>query len=294
MFKCLSLTSLGISASINELIEPVLSNGFKGFELDLASFAAQAEREGLPAARRLIDSAKLKIGYFPLPFELEADADEYKAGLERLPKLAELAAQLGCTRCVATLAPANDERPIHQNFDFHRQRITAIAKVLETHGIQLGIGFCATADARADRSFEFIRSFDTLKMLLGMVVAKNVGLAVDLFELWACGSSFEAVRATNSKVVAIFLADVAAGTDPTTATQAARLLPGEAGTIDSAAALTALAEAGYDGPVTPKPHPDRFKGTARAAIFKTTAEKLDQAWKTAGLSPAGKLIPAKK
>ena len=74
MFKCLSPAALGLSARVNEMIEPALSNGFKGFELDLKNFAAQAEREGLPVARRLVDSAKLKFGYFRLPFELEADA----------------------------------------------------------------------------------------------------------------------------------------------------------------------------------------------------------------------------
>lgn len=294
MFKCLSPVSLGVSASVNELIEPALSNGFKGFELDLPSFAKQVEREGLASARRLIDSAKLKFGYFHLPFELEADVDEYKQGLEQLPKLAELAAQLGSKRCITTLAPENDERPIYQNFDFNRQRITETAKILEAQGIQFGIGFCATSDARTGRTFEFIRSFDTLKMLIGMVGAKNVGLVADLFELWACGSSFEALRQANKPIVAVFLADVAAGASPAEVGQSARLLPGEAGTIDSSAVLTALGEAGYDGPVTPKPHPDRFRGTARSVLFKTTAEKLDQTWKAAGLSPSGKLVPVNK
>jgi hypothetical protein len=72
------------------------------------------------------------------------------------------------------------------------------------------------------------------------------------------------------------------------------LLPGETGAIDSAAALTALAEMGYDGPVVPMPHADRFKGLGRQQIFRTTSEKLDQVWKAAGLSPAGKLVPVKR
>src|SRR5262249_47068877 len=113
MFKCLSPAPLGLTATPNELIEPALSNGFKGVELDVVSFSAQAAREGLPAARRLLDSAKLKQGYFQLPFEVEADADAYAAGLSKLKDHAQLAADLGCTRAVTTLAPANDERPIH-------------------------------------------------------------------------------------------------------------------------------------------------------------------------------------
>ena len=160
--------------------------------------------------------------------------------------------------------------------------------------MQLGIGFTATPEGRADRSFEFIRTFDMLKMFMSMVPAKNVGLAVDLFELWACGSSFEAVKQMKAKVVTLFVADVAADAGPGDALQTARLLPGETGTIDTPAALAALAEAGYDGPVVPAPHPDHFKGQGRNAIFKAAGEKLDAVWKAAGLSPAGKLVAVKR
>lgn len=292
MFKCLSPESLGLSAAANELIEPALSNGFKGLELDIVPFAALAERETLPTARRLLDSAKLKMGYFRLPLDLEAADADFKADLEKLKKYAQLASDMNCSRCVTVLAPANDQRPIHQNFEHYRQRLTATAKVLDEHGIQLGIGFSATADARADKQFEFIHKFDTMKLLLSMVSAKNVGIAVDLFELWACGSSFDAVK--NAKIVAVFVSAAAAGVSQADATQAARVLPGETGTIDTAAALVALAEAGYEGPIVPRAHTDRFKQTGRATIFKTTAEKLDAAWKTAGLTPAGKLVAVKR
>lgn len=294
MFKCLSPESLGLSAAANELIEPALSNGFKGLELDIVPFAALAEREGLPTARRLLDSAKLKLGYFRLPVDLEAPDAEYKAALEKLKAYAQLASDMNCTRCVVTLAPANDSRPIHQNFEHYRQRLTACAKALDEHGIQLGIGFCATPDARAGKDFEFIHSFDAMNLLLGMVGAKNVGLSVDLFELWACGSSFDAVKKTNMKIVAVFVADAAAGVAPADAQQNSRVLPGETGAIDTAAALTALAETGYEGPITPRVHSDRFKLTGRAAIFKMATEKLDAAWKAAGLSAAGKLATVKR
>ena len=293
MFKCLSPESLGISASPNELIEPALSYGFKGLELDVVAFAAQVEREGLPAARRLLDSAKLKLAYFRLPLQLAADDAEFEPAFAKLKSYAKLAADLGCTRCVTQMAAA-DIRPLHQNFDFHRKRIITVAKLLEEYGIQLGIGFTATTDAEALGDFEFIRSFDGLGMLLSMcTAAKNVGVAVDLFDLWSCHASFDAVTNARMKTIVVFLADAPTGVEPEDVLQNQRLLPGESGLIDSAAVLTALAESGYDGPVVPLPHADRFKQTGRQQIFKTTSEKLDQVWKSAGLSAAGKLVPVK-
>jgi len=299
MFKCLSPAPLGISAPANDLIEPALSFGFKGLELDIVAFAEAAARTGLPTVRRLLDSAGLKLGYFKLPVPLEAPDAEFKKGLESLKTWAATAAEVGCTRAVAGIAPADDERPMHQNFVVHQQRLSDVARLLDPHGIRLGIGFTATPEARAGRAFEFIRTFDALKLLLGMVGAKNIGLAVDLYELWAAGTSFEAEKTElnalpGAGVVALFVADAPADANPADALETGRLLPGETGIIDTIGVLTALAENGYDGPVVPRPHPIRFKQLSRNAIVKLTGEKLDLTWKSAGLNPAGKLMPAKR
>jgi len=85
------------------------------------------------------------------------------------------------------------------------------------------------------------------------------------------------------------VADAAADASADTSREEDRLLPGEMGTIDVPAALTALAEMGYDGPVTAVPHPQRFKSQRRDQIVKQTGEALDRVWKEAGLLPAGKL-----
>jgi sugar phosphate isomerase/epimerase len=294
MFKCLSPAPLGISATANDLIEPALSYGFKGLELDIAAFAENAARSGLSTARRLLDSAGLKLGYFALPFGPAAPDAEYKKGLESLKAWAAMAAEVGCKRAVTTIAPADDERPMHQNFIVHQQRLSEVARVLDAVDLRLGIGFTATPEARAGRAFEFIRTFDALKLLLSMVGAKNIGLAVDLYELWADGTSFEAVKQSGTPVVALFVADAPAETAPGDALETGRLLPGETGAIDTTGVLTALAESGYDGPVVPRPHPIRFGSLARSAIVKLAGEKLDQAWKGAGLNPAGKLVAAKR
>ncbi|MCE9607862.1 MAG: TIM barrel protein [Planctomycetia bacterium] len=294
MFKCLSPAPLGLTSSLNDLIEPALSHGFKGLELDIVTFQAQVAQLGLPGARRLIESAQLKLGYFRLPWEIESPVEIYRPGLNTLKEQAALAAELGCKRCLTTLAPANDERPLHQNFVFHQERLKATAEILSAHGIELGVGFCATPEPRGEHQFEFIRNFNSLQLLLGMVGAKNVGVVVDLFELWACGSSWDDVAASRAKVTAVFLADVAAEASPEEARQNGRLLPAETSTIDSVAPLTALAELRYDGPVVALPHADRFKGVSRAAACKLTGEKLEEVWKSAGLTPVRRTVALKK
>jgi sugar phosphate isomerase/epimerase len=293
MFKNLSSEALGISGRQSEVIEVALSFGFKGIDLNVVEFADQVKTHGMPHARRLLDSAKLKLGTFALPVDWRNSDEAFRADMERLPALAAIAAEIGCQRAITFVEPACDSRPYHQNFEFHRQRFSEIAKKLQASGIKLGIGVVAVTDPKEDKAFEFVRSYDPLLMLLSVVGAANVGVVLDLWDLRVSGGSLELLRKLpREKIIAVQVADGPQGTPPESWQLKDRLLPGETGVIDTAAALTLLAELGYDGPITPAPHPSRFAGMRRDAIVKLTGEKLDQVWKGAGLNPAGKLSVA--
>jgi len=298
MFKNLSPEALGTSAGPSELIELALSFGFRSVDLNLAEFALQVKEHGLPKARRLLDSAKLKIGSFALPLDCSADDATFKHELEQLPAMVAPAVEVGATRTVTVIEPACDERPYHQNFEFHRQRLADIAKKLEPMGVRLGVGFQAQADFRAGKHFEFIHSLDALLVLLGTIGKGQVGVSLDLWQVWAGGGSLDALRSKlrPDQIVTVQLADAAeAIATPENAPLSSRRLPGETGVIDSAAALVTLAEAGYQGPITPAPDTSRFAGMRRDSIVKLAAEKLDAVWKRAGLSPSGKIAaPAGK
>lgn len=285
MFKNLSVAALAVSARQSEIIELALSNGFRGIDLDLVELATQAASHGLPHARRLLDSAKLKYGCAPLPVHLGAQAEEYAAQLEKLPKLAELAATLGCTRLNTVLEPASETKPFHENFESHRKRLIEVAGVLGKHGLNLAIGFDPTAAARAGKPFEFIYTLDNLLMLLSLVSAKNVGVAVDLWALYVSGAGWEGIK--KLKPEQLLLVDVSDARQASG--EPGRVLPRDGGTIDVAAALTYLGEIGYEGPITPHRDPAQYPSQSREAIVRDAGQKLDATWKAAGLSPAGKL-----
>lgn len=288
MFKNLSTQALGISGTPNEVIELALSHGFRGLDLDIADFQRQVDARGLATSRRLLDSAKLRLGRFPLPFELDLDQAGFAAALTALDAQAKLATDLGCKRAVVRIAPASDELPYHQNFEFHRKRIAEVADVLASHDVQLGVGFRAAAAARQDRSFQFIHQLAPLNMLLGLVGKPNVGLSLDIWDLYVGGGAVEDLRALPLPV-SVEVADFPIEGVRETAGDQDRWLPGESGQIDAVLALTILAEKGYDGPVTPSPDRSRFPGQRREEIGRRTGQALDQIWKAAGVSPAKKL-----
>ena len=294
MFKNLSTDGLGVSGRDSEIIELALSFGFKGLDLDLNDFAQQVQAQGLPHARRLLVSSRLKMGTFRLPLVWDDLDETYQQGLRELPERLKLAADLGATCALTTIAPANDARPYHENFEFHRRRLGEIGDALAPFKMQLGVEFLAPAEHRKDRAYQFIHSFDALVMLVSMVRATNVGVVADAWQIHAAGSSPADLRKLNGqRIAAAVVSDAPADIAPADLAERDRLLLGETGAIDTAAFLTLLGELGFDGPVTPRAHRSRVEGMRRDQLVKLAGSRLDDAWKAAHLTASGKLAPAK-
>jgi sugar phosphate isomerase/epimerase len=295
MFRNLSPTALHITGRQSELIELALSYGFKGLDVDLVEFQQTVKSQGMPHARRFIDSARLKFGAFPLPWVWDEDDDVYKAGRPAVEEVLSLAAELGLSRAVVTISPANDLRPYHENFEFHRRRLTEMGEVLAAKNMKLGVAIQTNPDLRKDRAFQFVHSFDALTTMMGMIRTPNVGIVADLFQLHITGATFDELRKLGAeRIISIVVSDAPQDKAAADCTDSDRLLPGETGTIDLPAVLVSLAEINYDGPITPAAAADRVKGTKREQIVRTAGERLTQAWTTAALTPAGKLPAAVK
>ncbi|MCA9100242.1 MAG: sugar phosphate isomerase/epimerase [Planctomycetales bacterium] len=291
MFKNLSMTALGITAGESQRIELALTHRFRGLELDLPELLEKIERFDLAHARRFIDSAKMQIGEFQLPFAVDADEATYRAELAKLATTAATLGQMGARRCVTTIAPASDTAPYHQNFELHRARFSEIGDLLAAQGISLGVGFDSVAGDREDRAFEFVHDVEAFAVLLSTTASTNVGAIVDTWQLYACGGSFERLeRLGAGRIVAVYLSDAPADVAPAELTAQQRLLPGQTGVIDCAALLVRLAELGYDGPITPAASRAQLDGLNTEGIVRKAAEALDAVWKTAGLAPSGKLL----
>jgi sugar phosphate isomerase/epimerase len=293
MFKNLDPSALGVTGHQSEILELALTYGFKGVDLNIAEFAGRVKLHGLSYARRLLVSAKIRVGTFPLPLDWDVDDETFNRQLAGLPEFAQMAVDLGCTRAVCTIAPAGDKRPYHENFEFHKRRFADICRVMEPAGVRLGVGVRATEALRKGQAFQFVHDLDALLLLLNMVGAPNIGVLVDVWELWLAGASIENIRALSpAQIVAVQLADLPADLPPAEVTDAHRLLPGTTGKIDCVAVLTALAELGYDGPVTIKADRSAFDNTRRDRIVKQAGDVIEKLWRAVRLTPDGKLAVA--
>lgn len=293
MFKNLNPSALGVAGHQSEVIELALTYGFAGIDLNITEFAARVRLKGMPYAKRLIQSGGIRIGTFALPLEWDTDDETFKNELKKLPEYAGYAAELGCTRCTAVLAPAGDTRPYHENFEFHRHRFSDICAALNPAGVRLAVGFQAAEKLRQNKAFQFIHDLDALSLLVSMVAAPNIGLLVDIWDIVAAGGSIETIRKISAQqIVAVQVADMPADVAAADLEEKSRLLPGgENGRIDTVACLSMLRELGYDGPVTLKPSRSAFSNRRREAVVKLASESLDKVMRAAGVPLPVRPVP---
>lgn len=296
MYKNLNSWSLGVSGRQSELIELALTYGFRGIEIDMRDLAKRVENQGLDrACRFLVSGAKagLKVGGFDLPINWQSEENIFKADLIRLEKIMEIARHVGAQGCSTTVMPAHDKLPYHENFEFHRQRLGAIADVLRPYDVRLGLAFRAAAYHRADRPFEFIHQAEPVLTLIKTIGVPNVGLTLDTWNWWVGGGGMDQISELNpNQVVSVKLADLPVDAKLATIQDHQRGLPNASGTIDCKAVVVKLFKMGYQGPVAIVPTPGCMRGMTRDSIVQKTGQILEDYWITVGLSkPVRQAIP---
>jgi sugar phosphate isomerase/epimerase len=276
MYKCLSPLAIGVFARQSELLEIALTHRFQGLELDIQEVLRRAETTSVAQACRYLASAQVKIGGFELPIRWNGPQTDFDSDLAQIGLLLEICQTLKADRCYTTIRPTCDDRPFHENFQFHSERLSKVADTLAPANVKLALNFLPAPADRADGGFEFIHQVDPLVLLLNSIRRDNVGLLVDVWNWWVGGGDLDKLRSLRGEqILSVRLADIPAGTDLASATQEQRVMPGEGGTIDSAALVSILEDLGYDGPVALAPNPEIFKGQKREAIVKGASSALD-------------------
>ena len=283
MFRNLSTFGLPLSGRPSELIELALSFGFDAMDIDMPDFLQQADTFGVTHARRLMVSARLKSGVFQLPVRLAGDDATFARELEMLPRYLELAEAAEATRAVATLAPGSADHSFKDFFELHRTRLHTIGGMLANRGVMLGLAIAPEAEAREGLPNEFVRTFEALLGLVA-VAHERVGVVVDAWALHVTGEPLDLIaKAPKGRIVEVRLSDAPRDVPAAELTHAQRLMPGDTGAISMAAVLTQAKAAGFDGPVTPWADRSTLVGRGREKIVKLAGDRLEAAWREAGL-----------
>lgn len=90
-------------------------------------------------------------------------------------------------------------------------------------------------------------------------------------------------KVPKGRIVEVRLSDAPREVPAAELVHTQRLMPGDSGAIPMAAVLVQAKNAGFDGPVTPWADRSTLAGRGRERIVKLAGDRLESAWKEAGL-----------
>jgi sugar phosphate isomerase/epimerase len=292
MYACFNARAVGLTMPASATLELADRAGFAGVDLMVRDLLDAGEDPRRLRAR--MDALGLRGGSFPMPVHWRGDAALFARDLARLPRLAEAAAVLGVSRTATWVMPETSEPPATPSghaahhgavVRLHVERLGAIARVLDTFGIRLGLEVIGVASSRTGRGLPFVCRMADLDRVLGPVrgEAPNFGILLDGWHLYGAGESVEAGLVWGPRaVVGVHVADLpeSALPDRSAMIDGDRGLPGENGAIDSKALLQHLSDVGYDGPVAAEPMPGcrSLAGLESEAIGHRVAAVLRSVW----------------
>ncbi len=280
MYKNLSPTALGISGRQSEMIELALTYRAKGLELDMQAFQRQVESSGFEYASRFVMSAGIKVAPFEVPMRWSGDEIAFKTDIQTCKPLLETAQKLGCLGCTIAVQPFSESQPYHENFEFHRRRIAAVAEALKDYDLKLGLAFLAPAHHRQGKPQSFVCTADALLTLMKTTVSDNVSVIVDSWQ-WQVGGGTAAHLAdlAAEQILEVRLSDVPDDADLDSITESQRLLPGSTAASLAPDFLKLLYAKAYKGPITPSAAPDDVSVRQREKIVRQAFEAIDNLMK---------------
>lgn len=284
MFKGLSPGAIGVQAgNLDEALAAAKTGGFGGVEFSPSQIAELIEAEGAEATRARFAEAGIKPAGWGLPVDWRGSEEKWREGLEQLPRLAEAAAAVGGTRVSTWIMPCSNDREYDENYQFHIARFTPIAKILNDHGISLGLEFIGPKTLRDTQTYPFIHTMPDM-LAMGRDIGPNVGLLLDAFHWYTSHGTIDDLQALRpEQVVYVHVNDARQGIAVDEQIDGQRALPGATDVIDIAGFLQSLRSIGYSGPVTPEPFVNLSDLPSDEARLKKVGAAMDDIWKKAGL-----------
>ncbi len=286
MFSSFNARAVGLSGlSAEETVDLAAGAGFEGVDLLVRDLVLSGVDPR--AIRSRMDDLGLKGGAFPFPIDWRGDEASFRLDLEGLGPVLEAASVLGLSTTGTWVmpelpAPEADRAEVAA---LHVRRLGTLARLLDAHGIKLGLEVIGVESFRTGRGEPFVaRLADLDRELEGIWgEAPNLGILLDAFHLYAADEPVEAGLAWGiGRVCWVHVADLPPDgpIDRSKIVDANRGLPGEVGAVDVRGFLARLASEGYEGPVTVEPLANcrALAGLGPRAVADRVKRSLDSVW----------------
>ena len=244
MRPCLNLATL-LRSDMEQAITAAAGAGFEAVELWVDSLEGYLQTRTADDLRSLLQAHGLQVvGIGDIESVTFCNPQQFEDLSRRCEHLASIAATISCPTIVvsASVRPRNvdDAQIIEETASV----IEKLVDIIGINGINLAFAF---------RAFDWC-AVNSLEQVLDAIKGhskKNVGLALDTFDLHASGVQPETLKSLDPAQIFILRLSDCENVSRAILSDADRLLPGE-GTANLDAMMKAFTDAGYTGDISLK------------------------------------------
>ena len=278
MTVALTPGSIGVTVkSQQELIELAHRHRFESVEPRAEELATMSPQQLADTIANL-KAKQLAWSATGLSVDFRKDEPTFRDGLAKLPRLAAALQRAGATRIGTWLAPSHDTLTYRANFEQHAQRLREVARILQDHGLRLGLEYVGTQLLLVGKKYPFVHTLAETRELVAGIGVGNVGFVPDSWHWWTAGDTeADLLTLKNQDIVSVDLNDAPKGVPKEQQKDNERELPLATGVIDVAVFLRALAKIGYDGPVRPEPFNKALNALENDAACAASSAALHKA-----------------
>lgn len=270
----LSCGRIGVHADFPTTLRYAAAHGFGAVDPDLAHLATLDEAAA-DATREELARLGLRWGNAVPPMTLSGDEDQFGVGLGRLAGYAPAAQRFGVTDVCAWIAPSHPDRTYRRNFDLHVARLTDLCGLLDGYGLRLGVEYVGPKPSWTAHRYPFVHTLAEALELIDAVGAPNLGLYLDTYHWFTAGEGPADLAALTGRLITgADVNDAPLGRERDEQLDGERTLPGATGVIDAATFLAALADLGFDGPLTAEPFNAELAALPPEAAVAATARAM--------------------
>lgn len=269
--------SVGISGELPEVLRLAQSHGFESVQPD-PDYLARQDADGVRRILDLLEKAHLRWGAAGLPVEFRQSDEVFRKDLEALPRTAAALQKSGVTRIGTWIHPGHAELDYAANLERHATRLRQTARILQAHGLRLGLEYVGTPSLRTRVRHTFVHQLSQARELVRAIDVPGTGLVLDSWHWWTAGDTVKDLKELrNADVVAVDLNDAPAGIPLAEQRDNRRELPLATGVIPVREFLQALLDIAYDGPVRAEPFNGPLNDLDNEAAAAKVAASLRQA-----------------
>jgi sugar phosphate isomerase/epimerase len=245
---------IGVKANLAETLDYAIQYGYEAISPFTQEVMANYSDGKLNEILAKMKAQQISFGSNNIPVEYRLDRTRFDEDFKGLKKFCQTMEKQGASLMNTWIISSHNELTYNENMKQHADRLGECAKVMEDHGIRLGLEYLGMRTLLTMNRYPFISSMKEGKELIATIGQRNVGFVLDSFHWYCANDTLDDIRTLRPKdIVVVDLDDARAGFTRETQMDGKRELPLATGVINLKDFMQGLVDIGYDGPIRTEP-----------------------------------------